>query len=72
MKATLTFNLPDDQAEYDFANNGSNYYTVIWDFDQLLRSEVKYNEALSEVERDYAEKLREQLREMLYDNNVKL
>ena len=72
MKATLTFNLPDDQVEYEFANNGSNYYTVLWDFDQLLRAEVKYNEALSEVERDYAEKLREQLREMLYDNNVKL
>ena len=72
MKATLTFNLPDDQHEYDFANNGSYYYSVIWDFDQFLRSEVRYNENITEAERDYAEMLREKLREILDENNVKL
>jgi hypothetical protein len=72
MKATLTFNLPDDQTEYDFANNGGYYYSVIWDFDQFLRSEVRYNENITEAERDYAEMLREKLREILDENNVKL
>ena len=72
MKATLTFNLPDDQIEYDFANKGGNYYSALWDFDQFLRSEIKYNEELNETEYDYAEKLREKLREIMDDNNVKL
>ena len=42
MEAILKFSLPEDQYEYDTANNASKYYSVLWDLDQYLRNKVKY------------------------------
>ena len=66
MKATLEFNLPEEKDEYDFANNGLNYYLTLVQFDHWLRSEYKYNgnEAMYEV--------REKLQEFINDNNIKI
>ena len=66
MKATLEFNLPEEKDEYDFANNGLNYYLTLVEFDHWLRSEYKYNgkEAMFEV--------REKLQQFINDNNVKI
>ena len=66
MKATLEYNLPDDQEDFNYATNGFNYYHALYEFDQWLRSEYKYNgkEDMYEV--------REKLREIILDNNVKL
>jgi hypothetical protein len=66
MKATLEFNLPEEKDEYDFANNGINYYSALVEFDQWLRSEYKYNgnEAMYEV--------RKKLNEFINENNVKI
>jgi hypothetical protein len=44
MKATLEFNLPEDQSEYDMAINGQKFYTVIWDMKQHLRGKVKHGD----------------------------
>ena len=66
MKATLEYNLPDDQEEFNHANNGFNYYMALIEMDEWLRSEYKYNgkEEMYEV--------REKLREIIFENNVKL
>jgi hypothetical protein len=66
MKATLQFNLPEEKDEYDFANNGLNYYLTLVEFDHWLRSEYKYNgnEAMYEV--------REKLQQFINDNNIKI
>ena len=66
MKAILEFNLPEEKDEYDFANNGVNYYSVLVEFDQWLRSEYKYNgnEPMFEV--------RKKLNEFINENNVKI
>ena len=66
MKATLEFNLPEEKDEYDFANNGINYYSALVEFDQWLRSEYKYNgkEQMYEV--------RQKLNEIINENNVKI
>ena len=66
MKATLEFNLPEEKEEYDFANNGVNYYITLVEFDHWLRSEYKYNgnESMYEV--------REKLQQFINDNNVKI
>jgi hypothetical protein len=66
MKAILEFNLPEDKDEYDFANNGLNYYLALCEFDNWLRSEYKYNgkELMYEV--------REKLNEFINENNVKI
>jgi flavin-dependent dehydrogenase len=66
MKAILEFNLPEEKDEYDFANNGVNYYITLVEFDQWLRSEYKYNgnEAMFEV--------RKKLQQFINDNNIKI
>jgi mannose-6-phosphate isomerase-like protein (cupin superfamily) len=66
MKATLEYNLPEDQEEFNHATNGFNYYMALVEMDQWLRAEYKYNgnEEMWEV--------REKLREIISDNNVKI
>lgn len=43
---------------------------AIWEFDQHLRSEYKYNDNLTEAEYSIYEKMREKLREILNENDV--
>ena len=66
MKAILEFNLPEEKDEYDFANNGINYYSALVEFDNWLRSEYKYNgnEPMFEV--------REKLNKFINENNIKI
>ena len=49
MRATLTFKLPDEQAEYDAARLGSEAMQVLWQIDQRLRSLLKHGEPSSET-----------------------
>ncbi len=42
MKATLEFNLPEDQEEYDLCNKAYIMHNVIWEMKQWLRSQTKY------------------------------
>ena len=44
MKAILEFNLPDDQGEYERVNKAIDLCGVLFDFDQYLRSEIKYHD----------------------------
>jgi hypothetical protein len=49
MIATLRFNLPDEQAEYDAARLGSEAMQVLWQIDQRLRSLMKYGAPCGET-----------------------
>ena len=73
MEAILKFNLPEDHAEFQFATQGSNMYSVIWDMDQWLRSQYKYmsDDEYSADKYDTYEKCREHLRELMYENGIK-
>jgi len=71
MKATITFNLPEDQAEFDFATQGSNMYSALWDISQELRTLWKYEE-LKQEEWDMVERIRNKFFEILDDNQIKL
>ncbi len=42
MKAILEFNLPDDQDDFQDAVNGQKWKLMVWEFDQDLRSKIKY------------------------------
>ena len=66
MKATLEYNLPEDQDDFNYAINGFNYYMALVQIDEWLRTEYKYNgkEDMYEV--------REKLREIIFENNVKI
>jgi hypothetical protein len=71
MKAKIIFNLPEDQAEFDFATQGSNMYSALWDISQELRTLWKYEE-LKQEEWDMVERIRNKFFEILEDHQIKL
>ena len=70
-KIKMIFNLPEDQAEFDFAIQGSKMYSALWDISQELRTLWKYEE-LSEEEWNMVEKIRNKFYEILGDNQINL
>ncbi len=67
--ATLTF---DDENDLLIAINGYKFKLALWQVDQFLRSEMKYNDKLTEEQYDYAEIVRDKLHEFINDFNVTL
>lgn len=74
MEAILKFNLPEDQTEFEFASQGSNMWNALWEMDQWLRSQYKYmpDTEYSEDKYNAYYEAREQLRNILIENNVNL
>ncbi len=70
-KIKMIFNLPEDQAEFDFAIQGSKMYLALWDISQELRTLWKYEE-LSEEEWKMVERIRDKFYEILDENQIKL
>ena len=71
MKATLEFNLPEDQSDFRCAVNGVSWMSVCWDMDQWLRFELKYNDSkYSDKEYELLEKVREELNNKMIDHGV--
>jgi hypothetical protein len=62
MKATLTYTLPDEQAEYDAARLGREALSTLWDIDQHCRSLLKHGSPSEETAA-----LAEAIREMIGD-----
>jgi hypothetical protein len=71
MKATLEFNLPEDQIEFDFATQGGNMHAALWEISQELRKLWKYEE-LSDQEWKMVERIRDKFYEILDDHQIKL
>jgi hypothetical protein len=69
MKAVLEFDLPEDNTDFQSAINGHNYKSAIWDFDQLLRSEMKYKELSDETYQAY-KWCRAEFRKILEQDNL--
>ena len=42
MKAILEFNLPEDEEEHQASFYGMQWKSVVWEFDEYLRTEIKY------------------------------
>ena len=71
MKAKLTFNLPEDQDDFDFAVQGGKMHLALWDISQELRTLWKYEE-LDEKEWDMVERIRNKFYDILDDHQIKL
>lgn len=78
-KVILEFDSVEEQEDIQSALNGYKWKLAVWDIDQLLRSTTKYdvsileqNKPASEEEYKIAEKLREEIRGILDDYNLKL
>jgi hypothetical protein len=72
MKAILEFNLPEDKVDFNLALKGSDWKHVCWQMEQYLRKRVKYDESLSEEQREVYEDMRGEFWRMMNENNVDL
>ena len=54
------------------ALDGWKWKSVVWDLDQHLRSELKYNEKLSTETDEAYQAIREKIREILNDSNLNI
>lgn len=71
MKATLSYELPEEEADFRNALDGRELRLVLWDLDQWLRSKVKYA-ALPEAETRAFQQAREQLHVLAEDYGVRI
>jgi hypothetical protein len=73
MKAIIEFELPEDQEEYEKANNANKMYMALWDIRQLLRSKLKYNsDGLNDEQLEQWEAMRGNFFDILDNNDLKL
>ena len=70
MKAILEFNLPDEQSDFDNAVDGYKWSLAAWELDQHLRSQLKYNDELTEEQYDTCQEIRDKLWDILGDKNL--
>ena len=70
MDAMLNFDLPEDNFEFQCAINGVTLRRSICDFQEYMRQMYKYNERISDAEKEMIQHLREHFQEMLEDNGV--
>jgi len=71
MKATLEFNLPDEQAEHYCAIKGQDMLNVLWELKSELRSMLKYEE-LPDQQYEIVEKIQNFLMSSLDDHEINL
>jgi hypothetical protein len=63
-KVTLEYDFNEEREEMESCINGWKWKMVVWDLDQHLRSEMKYNDKITEEVYMTLEKLREKLHEL--------
>lgn len=75
MKAIIEFNLdePDDIEAHKRFTNLNAVYIALWEFDQEMRRQIKYNtEGYNGDQLDALDKLRAKYYEILNDNQIKI
>lgn len=72
MKAKLTFDLPEDEHEWDNAIRADAMYCALWDLSQELRTMWKYQEYKTEEEYVIVETIRDKFYEILQEHNINL
>ena len=73
MQAKLIFNLPEEKSEFNFATQGSDWWSVCWNMDLWLRGNTKHApDSMSEDEYNAYERCREKLRELIDSQGLDL
>ena len=71
-KVILEFDPIEDRDDMENAINGWKWKTLVWDLDQHLRSELKYNPSITGDVYDAVEKIRKHLHELKNDSGLTL
>jgi hypothetical protein len=69
MKATLTFDLPDDAVEYEYTLNAARYKDALSDIIELMRKTDKWND-YDEKTAEVVANLYEQICEIVQDLDI--
>jgi len=73
MKATLEFNLPEENEEFKDSLEGGKWKSFAISFSEYLRQQVKYcEEDYTDDQYKTLEKIREQFYELLNEDNLSL
>lgn len=67
MKATLEFNLPDEDYDYRVANMAGEMQYIVWEIDSRLRSLLKHGNPSPETA-DLADEIRKMIASVLVDS----
>lgn len=71
MKATLTFNLPDESQEFRTAIDGWKWKSALNELSEELRSKAKWDNNMSEEQREAYQQVREKIVAILNENNLR-
>lgn len=71
-KIILEFDSIEEAQDARDAIDGWKWKHSMWELDQWLRGELKYNDNLSQEIYDTYDKLREKIREVLNDNGLNI
>ena len=69
-KITLEYDFNEEREEMESAINGWKWKMVVWDLDQHLRSEMKYNDKITGDVYLSLEKLRDKLHEFKNEHGL--
>jgi hypothetical protein len=73
MKAILEFNLPEDDVEFQTANNAGKMKSVLWEMDKWLRDKIKHApDTMSEDEYNTYKKCKEYFNELLNEEELNI
>ncbi len=67
MRASLHFNLPEDQTEFKDAQNGNRYKAILDDLSNHIRSRLKYDDTLTHEQINIFGEIKQFLIERLSD-----
>jgi len=71
-KIILEFDSVEEQDDARDALDGYKWKLAVWDIDQHLRSELKYNDNIKGEVYDALEKVRDEIRDILEGYGIKL
>jgi hypothetical protein len=71
MKATIEFNLPDDQHEFELMNEAPKMFCALIEIERMLRRWYKY-ETLNQSQYDIVEKIRDEFNDIIIQNQINI
>ena len=72
MEATLKFNLPEENYEFEIAVKAQALHSILWEYNQFIRGDLKHNDKLTAKQRELAEIYRDKFLQIINENNVSL
>jgi len=70
MEATLQFNLPDDEEQFNVAVKSMEWALLVWDVDQIIRTLLKYHSGEYETGVLALEHMQEEIRNLMEEKGL--